>query len=86
MKNASKNATIAYYYPLLSRYASMLIGDQDEAEKIARKSLEDHYHITGLAPSRHLRNMLKIDIYNRCRYFKIFQIFDRPPVKVPLKQ
>ena len=64
----------------------MLIGDQNEAEKIARKSLEDHYHINGLAPSRQMRDMLKADVLNRCRYFKVFQIFDRAPVKVPLKE
>ena len=86
MKNASTHATIAYYYPLLSRYASMLIGDQKEAEKIARKSLEDHYHINGLATSRHLRNILKADVLNRAVILKIFQIFDRPPVKVPLNK
>ncbi len=62
----------------------MLIEDHDEAEKIARKVLEDHYHINGLAPSRFLRLVLKTDVLNRCLYFKQFQIFDRPPIKIPI--
>lgn len=88
MKNKSRTATktIAYYYPLLSRYASMLINDRYEAEKIARKVLEDQYYINGLAPSRELRNVLKSDTLNRSLYFKQFKIFDRPPVKVPTNQ
>jgi hypothetical protein len=81
--NVFATKTIAYYYPLLLRYAKMIIGDHDEAEKIARKVLEDQYQINGLAPSKLLRIVLKTDVLNRCLYWKQFQIFDRPPVKVP---
>ena len=85
MQNISPSASaiIAYYYPLLLRYATLVTGDHDEAEKIARKVLEDQYSINGLAPSKLLRLVLKTDVLNRCLYFKQFQIFDRPPVKVP---
>lgn len=82
--NVAASKIIAYYYPLLLRYATMIIRDHDEAEKIARKVLEDQYHINGLAPSKFLRLMLKTDVLNRCFYFKQFQIFDRPPIKIPV--
>ena len=81
--NPAATATIAYYYPLLLRYATMIIDDRDEAEKIARKVLEDQYQVNGLASSKLLRMVLKTDVLNRCLYFKQFQIFDRPPIKVP---
>jgi hypothetical protein len=81
--NVSATNTIAYYYPLLLRYATMIIRDHDEEEKIARKVLEDQYHLNGLAPSKNQWNVLKFDVLNRCIYWKQFQIFDRPPVKVP---
>jgi hypothetical protein len=85
MQNITSSAAkiFAYYYPLLLRYATMIIRDHDEAEKIARKVLEDQYHINGLAPSKLLRLVLKTDVLNRCLYWKQFQIFDRPPLKVP---
>ncbi len=83
--NVAASKIIAYYYPLLLRYATMIIRDHDEAEKIARKVLEDQYHINGLAPSKLLRLVLKTDVLNRCLYWKQFQIFDRPPIKVPFK-
>lgn len=86
MKNMNPSATaiIAYYYPLLLRYATIITGDRDEAEKIARKVLEDQYQVNGLAPSKLLRLVLKTDVLNRCFYFKQFQIFDRPPIKIPV--
>jgi hypothetical protein len=73
--------TIAYYYPLLMRYATIVTGDHDEAEKIARTVLEDQYEINGLAPSKLLRMVLKTDVLNRCFYFKQYEIFNRPKVK-----
>ena len=82
--NPAASATISYYYPLLLRYATLLIEDHDEAEKIARKVLEDQYQVNGLAPSKFLRLVLKTDVLNRCLYFKQFQIFDRPPIKIPV--
>lgn len=87
MEQISITATnaINYYYPLLRRYATAIIKDSDEAEKIARKVLEDQYQINGLAPSKLLRLVLKTDVLNRCLYWKQFQIFNRPPVKVPFR-
>lgn len=82
--NPSAAATINYYYPLLLRYANVIIEDHDEAEKIARKVLEDQYQVNGLAPSKILRVVLKTDVLNRCFYFKQFRIFDRPPIKIPV--
>ena len=75
--------TIAYYYPLLLRYGTMVTGNRDEAESIARKVLEEQYEINGLVPSRLLRVVLKTDVLNRCFYFKQGQLFKRPPLKVP---
>ncbi|MDE3182837.1 MAG: hypothetical protein KGM16_05405 [Bacteroidota bacterium] len=82
--NPAATTTIAYYYPLLLRYATIVTGDRDEAEKIARNVLKDQYQLNGLAPSKLLRLVLKTDVLNRCLYFKQFQIFDRPPIKIPV--
>ncbi len=83
MQNISPSAakTIAYYYPLLMRYAAMITGDQNESEKIARSVLEEQYEINGLAPSRLLRLVLKTDVLNRAFYFKQQQIFKRPKIR-----
>jgi len=82
MQNLPPSAakTISYYYPLLMRYATMVTGDHDEAEKIARSVLEDQYEINGLAPSKLLRMVLKTDVLNRSFYFKQHQVFKRPGV------
>lgn len=78
----SASKTIAYYYPLLMRYATMVTGDHDESEKIARRVLEDQYEINCLAPSKLLRLVLKTDVLNRAFYFKQRQIFNRPLIKI----
>lgn len=83
MQNLPPSAAkaIAYYYPLLMRYASMVTGDHDEAEKIARSVLEAQYEINGLAPSKLLRVVLKTDVLNRALYFRQQQIFNRPKIR-----
>ena len=83
MQNISPSASkiIAYYYPLLMRYATMITGDQNESEKIARNVLEEQYEINGLAPSKLLRVVLKTDVLNRAFYFKQQQIFNRPKIR-----
>ena len=83
MQNISPSAAkiVAYYYPLLMRYATMITGDHNESEKIARSVLEDQYEINGLAPSRLLRVVLKTDVLNRAFYFKQQQIFNRPKMR-----
>ena len=77
--------TICYYTPLLERYARRLINNEVVAELLVTEVLEDQYEIDKLAPSDHLRKALKIDLRSRCLYFKIAQIFDRPPIKITLK-
>ena len=74
---------INYYYPLLKRYAERLIGNADAAENIARKVLQDQYDLNGLVPAKHLRQVLKTDVLNRCYYWEQAQIFVRPIIKVP---
>lgn len=83
MQNISPSAAkiIAFYYPLLSRYAARVTGDRNESEKIARNVLEEQYEINGLAPSKLLRVVLKTDVLNRAFYFKQQQIFNRPKIR-----
>lgn len=78
--------TMAYYYPLLLRYAIMVTGHPGEAGKITRMVLKEQYRINGLVPSKMLRLVLKTDVLNRCFYFKQRQLFKRPPFTVPLTE
>lgn len=75
--------TIDYYHPLLQRYARFIINDEEAAASLAKKVLEDQYDINGLVPAKHLRQVLKIDLLNRCYYWKQSRIFDRAPPMVP---
>ncbi len=77
--------TIAYYEPLLQRYARRIIKDAEGAESLALEVLEDQYKIDKLAPSTRLRKILRIDLLNRCHYWKQSQIFDQSLIKVPLR-
>lgn len=88
MKTGKPNIgdTIAYYTPLLERYALRLINDESVAAKLVKQVLKDQYDIDELAPSKHLRRVLKTDLLNRCHYWKQSQIFDRPLVKVPVRK
>jgi hypothetical protein len=83
MKNAQKDDIIAYYYPLLQRYARRLIHNIDVSELLAGLVLEDQYKLDGLAPAANLRLLLKTDLYQRCFYWRQSNIFDAPPVAVP---
>jgi hypothetical protein len=84
IKLSAQNA-IKYYYPLLKRYAERITGNPDAAESIARKVLEDQYEINGLVPAKHLRQLLKTDVLNRCYYWQQSQIFVRPLINVPFQ-
>lgn len=75
--------TIDYYHPLLQRYARFIINDEEAAASLAKKVLDDQYDINGLIPAKHLRQVLKIHLLNRCYYWKQSQIFDRAPQKIP---
>jgi hypothetical protein len=85
MEKIAKPAAEAvnYYYPLLKRYAERLIHNADAAESMARKVLQDQYDLNGLIPAKHLRQVLKTDVLNRCYYWEQAQIFVRPLIKVP---
>ena len=74
---------LAYYHPLLQRYAMRIINNAAVAELLVTQVLQDQYDIDKLAPRTQLRNVLKIDLLNRCDYWKQAIIFDRPLVKVP---
>jgi hypothetical protein len=78
-------ATINYYYPLLQRYAHSLIRDSDEADRIAKKVLQDQYNENDLKESTDLRQKLKKDVYDHCYYWEQAQIFVRPLIKIPFK-
>jgi hypothetical protein len=82
-KNALKDEIIAYYYPLLHRYARRLINNIAVSEILAKLVLEDQYKLDGLAPAADLRLLLKTDLYQRCFYWRQSNIFDAPPVAVP---
>ncbi len=74
---------VNYYYPLLKRYAERLIANANAAESIARKVLQYQYDLNGLVPAKHLRQVLKTEVMNRCYYWEQAQIFVRPLIKVP---
>ena len=73
---------IDYYLPLLQRYARFIIKDEEAAAALAKKVLKDQSDVNGLIPVRHLRQVLKLDLLNRCFYWMQSQIFDRPLVEV----
>jgi len=79
-------AAVDYYYPLLKRYAERLIANPEAADNIAKKVLQDQYELNGLVPAKHLRQVLKADVLNRCYYWEQAQIFVRPLIKVPFKK
>lgn len=81
----SAQSAIKYYYPLLKRYAESIIHNAEAAESIARKVLEDQYEINCLVPAKHLRQVLKTDVLNRCYYWQQSQIFLRPLITVPFQ-
>lgn len=82
-KDALKEEMIAYYYPLLQRYARHLINNIAVSEILAKQVLDNQCKLDGLAPAGNLRQILKTDLYQRCFYWRQSTIFDAPPVAVP---
>ena len=77
--------TVSYYDLLLQRYARRLIHDETIAANIVQEVLECQYNLNSLVPSKHLRLVLKTDVLNYCYYHLQAKIFDRPVIKVPLR-
>jgi hypothetical protein len=69
--------TVAYYDKLLQRYARRVINDTAVAAIIVKEVLESQYDLNGLVPAKHLRQVLKTDVLNRCYYWRQSQIFDK---------
>jgi hypothetical protein len=69
---------VSYYDKLLQRYARRLVKDAEVAAAIVKDVLERQYDINGLVPAKHLRQVLKTDVLNRCYYWKQSRIFDKP--------
>jgi hypothetical protein len=76
---------VSYYQPLLERFARRLVEDDNLAANIVQEVLESQYNLNSLVPSKHLRQVLKTDVLNYCYYHIQAKIFDRPPIKVPLR-
>ena len=73
--------TVAYYDRLLQRYARRLVNDATVAADIVKHVLESQYELNGLVPAKHLRQVLKIDVLNRCYYWKQSKVFDKAPIQ-----
>ena len=74
--------TIAYYDPLLQRYARKLVHDEEAAAAIVMEVLESQYELNLLVPGKHLRLFLKTDVLNYCLYYLQVKMFDRKAEKV----
>lgn len=74
--------TIAYYDPLLQRYARRLVHDEDIAAAIALEVLESQYEMNLLMPGKHLRLFLKTDVLNSCLYYLQMKQAGRKPGKL----
>ena len=61
--------TIAYYDPLLQRYAGRLVHNEDAAAAIVLEVLERQYELNLLVPGKNLRLFLKTDVLNSCLYY-----------------
>jgi len=77
--------TVSYYQLLLQRYARRLVRNETLAANIVQEVLEHQYNLNALVPSKHLRQVLKTDVLNYCYYHIQAKIFDRPAIKVPLR-
>jgi hypothetical protein len=73
--------TVSYYDKLLQRYARRLVNDAAAAAIIVKEVLEVQYDLNGLVPAKHLRQVLKTDVLNRCFYWKQSRIFHKPPTQ-----
>jgi len=76
--------TVAYYDPLLQRYARRIIQNEAAAAIIVQDVLEAQFQINGLVPAKHLRQVLKTDVLNRCFFWLQTQIFDLSGPKVSI--
>ena len=76
--------TVSYYQLLLQRYARRFVQDELLAAGIVRDVLESQYNINSLVPSKHLRQVLKTDVLNKCYYHIQTMIFDQSIIKEPL--
>ena len=74
--------TIAYYDPLLQRYARRLVHDEEAAASIVLEVLECQYELNLLVPGKHLRLVLKTDVLNYCFYYMQVKMFDRKAEKL----
>jgi hypothetical protein len=70
---------VSYYDKLLQRYARRLVNDAGVAASIVKQVLEAQYDLNGLVPAKHLRQVLKTDVLNRCFYWQQSQIFNKEP-------
>lgn len=77
--------TIAYYDPLLQRYARRLLHDEITAANIVQEVLECQYELNSLVPSKHLRQVLKTDVLNYCFYHMQVKMFGREPLLMPCR-
>ncbi|MBS1511655.1 MAG: hypothetical protein JST86_12490 [Bacteroidetes bacterium] len=87
MQMVSKENTAAwlYYHPLLVRYARRIVNDQETAAVLVKKVLADQFVLDGLQETERLRQLLKTDTLHSCCCYTQVQIFDRSPVKLPLR-
>jgi len=77
---------VAYYDPLLQRYARRLTGDAAASAMIVQEVLEEQYDLNGLVPVKYLREGLKTEVRNRCFYRQQSNVAAPPPLKVPFCQ
>lgn len=70
--------TVSYYQLLLQRYARRFVQDEILAESIVKDVLQSQYNINSLVPSKHLRQVLKTDVLNKCYYHMQSLIFQKP--------
>jgi hypothetical protein len=75
--------TVSYYQLLLQRYARRFVQDEILAESIVKDVLQSQYNINSLVPSKHLRQVLKTDVLNKCYYHMQSLIFQKPLINEP---
>ncbi len=75
--------TIAYYDPLLLRYARRLVHNEEIADAIVLDVLERQYELNVLVPGKHLRLFLKTDVLNSCLYYLQMKKSRRKPGSFP---
>ena len=78
------NVAWQYYQALLQRYARRLIHNDTAAAAIASQALQDLAHTEGPVICKQLRQFIKMDVQHRCYYWKQAQVFNRPPVAIPV--